>query len=133
MGAGGERYEVDGIPTDGIGGALTRRSMQARRSVDSHRRSGSLTLSPELGRRSQERLMNHYDVERPSMERYGLSDLAEDEEDDDDSGSSSRKRTSFDRVDKARLSGSGARHGKSSKLVDLEIKPVGIGPLDKKK
>lgn len=97
---GTSKYDMDGIPTDGMAAPLTRRSMQARRSGDSHGRSGSLNFgSPEYARRSQDRLMHQYDPERASMDRYGLGDLAEDEEDDDDQGSggSGRKRTSFDK------------------------------------
>ncbi|KAF2148312.1 DUF803-domain-containing protein [Myriangium duriaei CBS 260.36] len=126
--AGGAKYDVDGIPTDGMAAPLTRRSMQARRSGDSHRRSGSLTFSPNAARRSEERLMHNYDIEQQGIDRYGLSDLAEDEEDDDDegSGSSGHKRTSFDRSDlkpNGRLSGSGARRTNNTKLVDLDGTP----------
>ncbi|GAM90724.1 hypothetical protein ANO11243_087690 [Dothideomycetidae sp. 11243] len=137
MASGSSKYDMDGIPTDGMAAPLTRLSMQARRSGDSHRRSGSLNFSPDTARRSQERLMHNYDMERQSMDRYGLSDLAEDEEDDDDEGSggSGHKRTSFDRGDakpNGRLSGSGARRKKDSKLVDLEA-AIGNGTDDGKK
>lgn len=131
----GGRYEMDGIPTDGLAAPLTRLSMQHRRSVDSHhRRSNSLPFSPEGPRRSQERLIHNFDLERQSMDRYALADLAEDEDDDDDegSGSSSRKRTSFDRLDAAaringRLSGSGARRANNLKLVEVDTTPVKSG------
>ncbi|PNS15162.1 hypothetical protein CAC42_8163 [Sphaceloma murrayae] len=123
---GASRYEIDGIPTDGMAAPLTRRSMQARRSGDGHSRSGSLSFgSPELGRRSREGLMHHYE-ERGSEDRYGLSDLTEDDE-DDTSGGSGKKRTSFDRererergMVNGRLSGAGARRSSGGKLLDLE-------------
>ncbi|KAF2222540.1 magnesium transporter NIPA-domain-containing protein [Elsinoe ampelina] len=124
LAAGNSRYEIDGIPTDAMAAPLTRRSMQARRSGDSHSRSGSLNFgSPDDRRKIQERLMHNYDVERASEDRYGLSDLAEDEEDDDASGGSGKKRTSFDRAGLAangRLSGAGARRMNGGKLLDLE-------------
>jgi len=70
--------EVDGIPTDGLTGMQTRRSMQARRSFDPHRRSSSLTFSPGGIRSSNAEstgLIHSYDVEHNT---FGLSDLVED-------------------------------------------------------
>lgn len=135
--SGASKYDLDGIPTDGMAAPLTRRSMQARRSGDSHRRSNSITFSPDVARRSQERLIHNYDLERQSLDRYGLSDLAEDEEDDDDegSGSSGRKRTSFDRADSktnGRVPGSGARSNIGTKLVDLDGSPTKGGVKGRK-
>lgn len=120
----GSKYDVDGIPTDGMGAALTRRSMQARRSSDTtHRRSlsGSLSLNGYSatggvggsgrvrslsggagvdGRRSEERLIHSYDVEAAGADanHFGLGDLAEDSDEDAGSGGSGGKRTSFDRA-----------------------------------
>lgn len=74
----GKDSEVDGIPTDGITVIQTRRSMQARRSFDPHRRSSSLTFSPggiRHSSRESEGLMHNYDVEHNA---FGLSDLVED-------------------------------------------------------
>lgn len=74
----GKDSELDGIPTDGITVIQTRRSMQARRSFDPHRRSSSLTFSPggiRHSSREHEGLMHNYDVEHSA---FGLSDLVED-------------------------------------------------------
>lgn len=74
----GKDPDMDGIPTDGITIIPTRRSMQARRSFDPHRRSSSLTFSPGGIRhvsRESEGLMHNYDVEHTA---FGLSDLVED-------------------------------------------------------
>jgi len=74
----GKGEDFEGIPTDGVTVIQTRRSMQARRSFDHHRRSSSLTFSPggirHSGRES-EGLMHNYDVENNA---FGLSDLVED-------------------------------------------------------
>jgi len=96
-----ENYDVDGIPTDGIGGALTRRSMQARRSSEAHRRSGSFSFN-SVGRRSgdnsREGLMHSYDVESGRLsggahpDRFGLGDLTAGSDSDDESAT---ERTSF--------------------------------------
>ncbi|TKX19638.1 magnesium transporter NIPA-like protein 4 [Elsinoe australis] len=123
---GASRYDVDGIPTDAMAAPLTRRSMQSRRSGDTHSRSGSISygVGNADGRRSsQDRLMHNYDLERADEDRYGLSDLAEDDDEDDASGGSGKKRTSFDRRDgtvNGRLSGAGARRINGGKLLDLE-------------
>lgn len=66
----------EGIPTDGIAGFTTRRSMQARRSsVEAHGR-GSLALGDREG------LMRAYDVEA-NASGFGLDELAEDSDEDD--------------------------------------------------
>lgn len=71
--------EFEGIPTDPIAGLQTRRSMQARRSMEfHHRRSSSLTFSPGGIRNltaESAGLMHNYDVEQHA---FGLSDLVED-------------------------------------------------------
>ena len=74
----------EGIPTDPLSGLSTRRSMQARRSMEAHgrnhRRSSSITSSFSLQgiqlRRHDENagLMHSYDVEQGA---FGLSELAE--------------------------------------------------------
>ena len=72
--------DADGIQTDGIAVIQTRRSMQARRSFDPHRRSSSITFSPggiRHSSRESEGLMHNYDVEHNA---FGLSDLVEDPE-----------------------------------------------------
>lgn len=74
----GKEPSMDGIPTDGLTSFQTRRSMQARRSFDPHRRSSSLTFSPggiRQASRESEGLMHNYDVEHNA---FGLSDLVED-------------------------------------------------------
>ncbi|RMZ86490.1 hypothetical protein DV736_g6285, partial [Chaetothyriales sp. CBS 134916] len=70
----------EGIPTDPMAGLSTRRSMQARRSLDPHRRSGSLTSNFHLPHASAESagLMHHYDVEHSA---FGLTDLPEERAD----------------------------------------------------
>lgn len=77
------RFDLDGIPTDSMSAPLTRRSMQARRSSEAHRRSGSLSLS-FADRRSNDRdregLMHNYDVEA-STANFGLADIESDDED----------------------------------------------------
>jgi magnesium transporter len=79
----GKIPDEDGIPTDPITTFSTRRSMQARRSFDPHRRSSSLTFSPGGILRGDSRtvsaesagLMHNYDVEHNA---FGLSNLVED-------------------------------------------------------
>ncbi|KAF2232022.1 DUF803-domain-containing protein [Viridothelium virens] len=105
------KYNDDAIPTDPIAGIGTRRSMQARRSVDSAR------LSSSFGRESSG-LMHSYDMEaqrhgrhsrshsaassiggslRGSREFVGLGDVPEDSDED---AVSANKRTSFDEEDR---------------------------------
>lgn len=69
---------TDGVPTDGITGLQTRRSMQNRRSVDGGRAS---TGSAGFGR-SGERgvLMHSFEEEHVGL---GLGDLAEDSDEDE--------------------------------------------------
>ncbi|KAH8699065.1 DUF803 domain membrane protein [Talaromyces proteolyticus] len=70
----------DGVPTDGIASFSTRRSMQARRSTDPHRRSSS-SIAFLNGQGDREGLMRSYDVENGVI---GLTDLRE--EDDGEPG-----------------------------------------------
>ena len=66
----------DGIATDIISGIQTRRSMQARRSIDPHRM--SIGSSSGYGRGGdREGLIHAYDEEE-NMGGFGLTDLAED-------------------------------------------------------
>lgn len=68
----------DGIATDIISGIQTRRSMQARRSLDPHRISMG---SNGYGRGAdREGLMRAYDEEENAG--FGLTDLAEDSDED---------------------------------------------------
>jgi len=67
----------DGIATDIISSIQTRRSMQARRSLDPHR----LSLGSAYGRAGdREGLIRAYDEEENTG--FGLTDLAEDSDDD---------------------------------------------------
>ena len=66
----GKAPEENGIPTDGLAGFSTRRSMQGRRSMDPHRRSGSLTftltgIGPE--QREDGAFLENYDVEHAAF------------------------------------------------------------------
>ena len=73
----GKTVGEGGIPTDPLASFSTRRSMQARRSLDPHRRSGSLTSAMgSLRHVSAESagLMHNYDVEHNA---FGLEDLRE--------------------------------------------------------
>ncbi|KAI9701037.1 MAG: hypothetical protein M1836_001706 [Candelina mexicana] len=67
----------DSVPTDGIAGIQTRRSMQHRRSMDSHR----LSTGSGFGRGDREGLIHSYD----EMENggFGLTDLTEDSDEED--------------------------------------------------
>ncbi|KAL6720423.1 hypothetical protein ACLMJK_002345 [Lecanora helva] len=67
-------HVMDGVPTDGLTGLQTRRSMQTRRSVDAGRNS---TGSVGYGRGEHGRLMHSYEEDS-----IGLEDLAEDSEED---------------------------------------------------
>ena len=73
---------TDGVPTDGITGLQTRRSMQTRRSVDAGR--NSVGNSPGF-RRSGERGVLMHSYERASEDNVGLGlgDLAEDSDEED--------------------------------------------------
>lgn len=68
----------DGIATDPISGIQTRRSMQARRSLDPHRMSMG---SNGFGRGDREGLIHAYDEEENNA-GFGLTDLATDSDDD---------------------------------------------------
>jgi drug/metabolite transporter (DMT)-like permease len=83
----GNRFS-DAPPTDGISGFPTRRSMQARRSMENGFRSPFLNAGSRRSSAGDRRaLMQDYDIEN----QVELGDLVEDSE-----GSSSGKRTSFD-------------------------------------
>ncbi|GAB7341887.1 hypothetical protein MBLNU457_g0199t1 [Dothideomycetes sp. NU457] len=116
---GGETsaYDVDGIPTDGLAALTTRRSIQARRSSDAHRRSISGSISFGHGRRSEDRLIHNYDIERDA-DQFGLADL--DEDDEEGSGDSGTKRTSFD---KNLVGGPGVQKPKKSKTLEFDDRP----------
>ncbi|PLB33474.1 DUF803 domain membrane protein [Aspergillus candidus] len=63
------KMEDDGVPTDGIAGYQTRRSMQTRRSTD-----GRNSATYMNGHGDREGLMHAYDVENQA---FGMSDLTE--------------------------------------------------------
>lgn len=86
----GKPDDDDGIPTDGIAGLQTRRSLQMRRSMD-HRRSSS-SIGFFRGSGDREGLMRSYDVETGA---FGLRDLAEESDDDggDDRRNNSARKT----------------------------------------
>ncbi|KAL3467511.1 magnesium transporter NIPA-domain-containing protein [Aspergillus heterothallicus] len=67
------KFDDEGVPTDGIAGYQTRRSMQARRSTDPHRRSSS-SIAFLNGNGDREGLIRSYDIEN---QNFGLSELAE--------------------------------------------------------
>lgn len=66
--------EDNGVPTDGIASYSTRLSLQARRSLDPHRRSSS-SIPYLNGQGDQEGLMRSYDAENGVI---GLTELRED-------------------------------------------------------
>ena len=92
----------DAVPTDGIAGLQTRRSMQRRRSVEHARTASGSSSFPRLSS-DRERLMRAYDAEE-GHHSFALGDLAEDSEEEADTP---RKRTSFD-DGKVREAGAGA-------------------------
>ncbi|KAJ0425802.1 magnesium transporter NIPA-domain-containing protein [Aspergillus carlsbadensis] len=67
------KFDDEGVPTDGISGYQTRRSMQARRSTDPHRRSSS-SIAFLNGNADREGLIRSYDIE---SQNFGLSELTE--------------------------------------------------------
>ncbi|KAL2871854.1 DUF803 domain membrane protein [Aspergillus lucknowensis] len=67
------KLDDEGVPTDGIAGFQTRRSMQARRSNDPHRRSSS-SIAFLNGNGDREGLIHSYDIE---TQNFGLSELTE--------------------------------------------------------
>jgi len=120
LGADTNGFDVEGIPTDGLATALTRRSMQARRSSDAHRRSLSGSMSFPPGRRSGERLMHDYDLE--NGQKFGLTGLDEDDEEEVGSADSGRKRTSFDG-----MNGHGIQKPGRSRTIEADdMKAMGI-------
>lgn len=90
----------EGIPTDGIAGFTTRRSMQARRSSD-HGRDRSLELGETDG------LVRGYDAEAAS---FGLADPDDDSDDDRKTEEERERARAFNR-----LSGSGRARVESYK------------------
>ncbi|EZF32573.1 magnesium transporter [Trichophyton mentagrophytes] len=82
--ATGRPDDEDAVPTDGIAGIQTRRSLQARRSIDPHRRSSS-SIAYFSGPSDREGLMRSYDLE--SGAAFGLEDLTEEPDDANDSHS----------------------------------------------
>lgn len=66
----------DGIATDGVSGLQTRRSMQARRSIEPHR----LSMGSYGRGGDREGLIHAYDEEEHTG--FGLTDLPEDSEED---------------------------------------------------
>lgn len=83
----GKSEDEDGVPTDGIAGIQTRRSLQSRRSTDHRRSSSSIAY---LGDR--EGLMRSYDVEGGA---FGLTELTE-ETDNEHESNDSKKHDSMD-------------------------------------
>ncbi|KAL5338522.1 magnesium transporter NIPA-domain-containing protein [Aspergillus crustosus] len=90
------KYADEGVPTDGIAGFQTRRSMQARRSSEPHRRSSS-SIAFFNGQSDREGLIRSYDVE---SQHIGLSDLTE--ESDGEPGPTFRKSEEVDRTSQQR-------------------------------
>ncbi|KAL3481962.1 DUF803-domain-containing protein [Aspergillus californicus] len=70
------KFDDEGVPTDGIAGFQTRRSMQARRSHEPHRRSSS-SIAFLNANGDREGLIRAYDVEN---QNFGLSELTEESE-----------------------------------------------------
>ena len=83
----------EGIPTDPVASVQTRRSLQARRSFDPHRRSSSLTFSlgPTPDRENQG-LISGFDAENGA---FGLTDLEEEPEDEEDKMNDARRHGSL--------------------------------------
>ncbi|KAL6237779.1 hypothetical protein BDW75DRAFT_203113 [Aspergillus navahoensis] len=86
----------EGVPTDGIAGFQTRRSMQARRSNEPHRRSSS-SIAFLSGRGDREGLIRSYDVEN---QNFGLSELTE--ESDGEPGPTFKRSEELDRTSQSR-------------------------------
>ncbi|KAL4873852.1 hypothetical protein BDV12DRAFT_54212 [Aspergillus spectabilis] len=90
------KFDDEGVPTDGIAGFQTRRSMQARRSSEPHRRSSS-SVAFLNGQGDREGLIRSYDVE---SQHFGLSDLAE--ESDGEPGPTFKRSEEIDRTSQQR-------------------------------
>ncbi|KAL4909897.1 hypothetical protein BDW74DRAFT_143970 [Aspergillus multicolor] len=90
------KYDDEGVPTDGIAGFQTRRSMQARRSSEPHRRSSS-SIAFLSGRGDREGLIRSYDVEN---QNFGLSELTE--ESDGEPGPTFKRSEEVDRTSQQR-------------------------------
>ncbi|KAL4736432.1 magnesium transporter NIPA-domain-containing protein [Aspergillus similis] len=90
------KYDDEGVPTDGIAGFQTRRSMQARRSSEPHRRSSS-SIAFLSGRGDREGLIRSYDVEN---QNFGLSELTE--ESDGEPGPTFKRSEEVDRTSQSR-------------------------------
>ncbi|KAF9734517.1 duf803 domain membrane protein [Paraphaeosphaeria minitans] len=114
----------DGVPTDGISGFPTRRSMQLRRSTDSSFRSPALPFLGGHGNGSRQSLgerramMHDYDIENNQFE---LGDLA----DDSDEAEGGIKRTSFEEADDVGLNG--RRPSGSLRLSKSSVRPNAKG------
>jgi hypothetical protein len=90
------RFDDEGVPTDGIAGFQTRRSMQARRSSEPHRRSSS-SVTFLNGQGDREGLIRSYDIE---SQHFGLSDLTE--ESDREPGPTFKRGEEVDRISQQR-------------------------------
>ncbi|RJE25308.1 DUF803 domain membrane protein [Aspergillus sclerotialis] len=89
------KFDDEGVPTDGIASYQTRRSIQSRRSLDPHRRSASGQFLNGHGDR--EGLMRSYDAENQT---FGLADLAE--ESDGEPGPTFKRSEDVDRTQHAK-------------------------------
>ena len=72
------KLDDEGVPTDGIAGFQTRRSMQSRRSTDPHHRRSSSSIAFLNGHGDREGLIHAYDLE--NNHAIGLSNLAEEDD-----------------------------------------------------
>ncbi|KAL4880960.1 magnesium transporter NIPA-domain-containing protein [Aspergillus karnatakaensis] len=90
------KFDDEGVPTDGIAGFQTRRSMQARRSSEPHRRSSS-SIAFLNGQSDREGLIRSYDIE---SQNFGLSDLTE--ESDGEPGPTFKRSEEVDRTTQQR-------------------------------
>ena len=89
--ANGRPLGQEGVPTDPVASLQTRRSMQARRSMDPHRRSSSLTFTMGADHsRESEGLIRSYDVEHGA---FGLADLEEEPNGELEEGQGQREST----------------------------------------
>jgi hypothetical protein len=117
------RIEEDGVPTDGIAVLQTRRSMQARRSIEPHRLSSS---SFSLGRNDDRQgLMHSYDAEQGA---FGLTDLVEEPDGNVDLESGKGKKDGrASRAILAQLNSSVGSRQNSSSSLDAMGSPNGTG------